>query len=126
VGVIDIGLTPEFLDSPTNIVTAHRRTCNKESELDLQGSIARLRDLGVKELPRYLPAIVQELWGKTAELSVERGKEGGSMVTHLDLNDSQIDVLSELYAEANCTLDDLHGGVRAVVLPIPHACWRIT
>lgn len=29
------------------------------------------------------------------------------MMTHLDLNDSQIDVLSELYAEANCTLDDL-------------------
>jgi hypothetical protein len=29
------------------------------------------------------------------------------MMTHLDLNDMQIDVLSELYAEANCTLDDL-------------------
>jgi hypothetical protein len=28
-------------------------------------------------------------------------------MTHLDLKDSQIDVLSELYAEANCTLDDL-------------------
>jgi hypothetical protein len=29
------------------------------------------------------------------------------MTTHLDLSDSQIDVLSELYAEAPCTLDDL-------------------
>jgi hypothetical protein len=29
------------------------------------------------------------------------------MTTHLDLNDSQIDVLSELYADANRTLDDL-------------------
>ncbi len=29
------------------------------------------------------------------------------MMTHLDLNESQIDVLTELYAEVNCTLDDL-------------------
>ena len=29
------------------------------------------------------------------------------MMTHLDLNDSQIAVLSELYAEANRALDDL-------------------
>ena len=28
-------------------------------------------------------------------------------MTHLDLNDTQTDILSELYAEANCTLDDL-------------------
>jgi arylsulfatase A-like enzyme len=28
-------------------------------------------------------------------------------MTHLDLNDSQVDVLSGLYAESNCTLDDL-------------------
>ena len=29
------------------------------------------------------------------------------MATHLDLNDSQIDVLAELYAECDTTLDDL-------------------
>lgn len=29
------------------------------------------------------------------------------MMTHLDLTESQIDVLSELYAEVDCTLDDL-------------------
>jgi len=29
------------------------------------------------------------------------------MMTHRDLNDLQIDVLSALYAESNCTLDDL-------------------
>jgi hypothetical protein len=62
VGVIDLGLTPEFLDSDGNIVTAHRRTCNKKSELGLQGSMARLRDLGVQELPQYLPAVIQEAW----------------------------------------------------------------
>lgn len=67
VGVIDLGLTPEFLDSDKNIVTAHRRTCNKAVELGLQGSMARLRDLGVKELPQYLPAPIQEAWGASAE-----------------------------------------------------------
>jgi hypothetical protein len=29
------------------------------------------------------------------------------MMTHLDLDDWHIDILSELYAEVNCTLDDL-------------------
>jgi hypothetical protein len=29
------------------------------------------------------------------------------MMTHLDLSDSQIDVLAELYAESDSTLDDL-------------------
>jgi hypothetical protein len=29
------------------------------------------------------------------------------MRTHLDLNDSQIDALPALYAEAHCALDDL-------------------
>jgi hypothetical protein len=32
--------------------------------------------------------------------------EDPSVITQLDLSDSQIDVLSELYAEADCTLDD--------------------
>ena len=67
VGVIDLGLTPEFLDSDKNIVTAHRRTCNKRVELDLQGSMDRLRDLGVRELPEYLPAIIHENWGMPAQ-----------------------------------------------------------
>jgi hypothetical protein len=66
VGVIDLGLTPEFLDSDENVVTAHRRTCNKKSELDLQDSMERLRDLGVKELPKYLPAVIQEAWSTPA------------------------------------------------------------
>jgi len=33
VGIRKYGLTPDFLDSPTNIVSAHRRTCNKSVEL---------------------------------------------------------------------------------------------
>jgi hypothetical protein len=67
VGVIDLGLTPEFLDSDKNIVTAHRRTCNNAVKLDLQGSMVRLRELGVVELPQHLPASIQEAWGASAE-----------------------------------------------------------
>ena len=65
VGVIELGLTPEFLDSEANIVTAHRQTCNKHSELDLQASMERLRDLGVRQLPKYLPAVIQKAWAVT-------------------------------------------------------------
>ena len=67
VGVIDLGLSPDFLDSDQNIKTAHRSTCNKQTELDLQGSMDRLRELGEKELPQYLPAWIHEAWGREAE-----------------------------------------------------------
>jgi hypothetical protein len=66
-GVIELGLTPEFLDSEKNILTAHRRTCNKGCELDLPASMARLRELGVKELPSYLPAATLDAWRTAAE-----------------------------------------------------------
>jgi len=69
-GVIDLGLTPEFLDSEKNIVTAHRRVCNKQSELDLTASIGQLLKLGTKELPKYLPATIHEAWAKAVEQSV--------------------------------------------------------
>lgn len=61
-GVIELGMTPEFLDSSQNIVTAHRRICNKKSELDLQAAMARLREIGIKELPYYLPASTRAAW----------------------------------------------------------------
>jgi hypothetical protein len=67
IGVIDLGLTPEFLDSEKNIVTAHRRACNKQSELSLQDSMNRLWKLGVKELPLYLPAAIREAWSAVSE-----------------------------------------------------------
>jgi len=60
VGVIDLGLTPEFLDSDENIITAHRQSCNKQSELDLQKSMEQLWDRGVRDLPSYLPAVIHE------------------------------------------------------------------
>jgi hypothetical protein len=66
VGVIDLGLTPDFLDSEKNIVTACRRKCNKKSELNLRASMMRLRGLGVQQLPKYLPASIRDLWESTA------------------------------------------------------------
>lgn len=67
IGVIDLGLTPEFLDSDDNIVTAHRIACNKATELDLRGSIGRLRSIGVRELPHFLPDCIHEIWQSTDE-----------------------------------------------------------
>ena len=66
-GVIDLGLTPEFLDSDKNIVTAHRQTCNRRSELSLCDSMLRLRELSVNQLPPYLPPAVQEAWAHLVE-----------------------------------------------------------
>jgi hypothetical protein len=63
IGVIDLALTPDFLDSDANIATAHRITCNKATELDLHASMARLRSLvGVQELPAFLPDHIHETW----------------------------------------------------------------
>jgi hypothetical protein len=67
-GVIELGLTPEFLDLSRNIVTACRRDCNKRSELGLKSSMELLRKWDIEdkwdieELPKYLPAAIQEAW----------------------------------------------------------------
>lgn len=58
IGVIDLALTPDYLDSDTNIVTAHRSHCNKKAELNLHASIARLRSLGATDPPDF----ICELW----------------------------------------------------------------
>lgn len=54
-GVIELALTPDFLDGPENIATAHRRKCNQLVELSLSQAISRLRELGVQSLPEFLP-----------------------------------------------------------------------
>ena len=61
-GIVELGLTPDFLDSEGNIVTAHRRACNKRLELTLDGSMMRLKSLGIEELPRFLPDPVHMAW----------------------------------------------------------------
>ncbi len=62
VGVIDLALTPDYLDSDTNIVSAHRNQCNKAAELDLQRSMIHLGSQGITELPTFLPRFIHELW----------------------------------------------------------------
>lgn len=64
VGIIYLALTPEFVDGDENIVTAHRRDCNRKVELDLVGSCQRLRDLGSKSLPAFLPSFVHAIWNR--------------------------------------------------------------
>lgn len=61
-GIIQLGLTPEFLDSSKNIVTAHKTTCNKMCELNLYDSIQRLYTLDIINIPQYLSKHVQKIW----------------------------------------------------------------
>jgi hypothetical protein len=61
-GVIELALTPEFLDSSANIVTAHRRICNKGAEVSLPQAMKRLRSLGITALPQFLPSWIQKAW----------------------------------------------------------------
>lgn len=68
-GVLYLALTPEFLDSTANIVTAHRGVCNRAAELSLLDSMARLRALGIAELPSFLPPETLNLWTVAAERS---------------------------------------------------------
>ncbi len=68
IGVIDLALTPDFLDSDANIITAHRNSCNRAAELNLPGAMARLRSLGIEDLPPFLPEHIRALWREeTAE-----------------------------------------------------------
>jgi len=65
VGVIYLGLTPEYVDSDENIVTAHKRKCNKGAELDLQGACLKLKQNGITKLPSYLPEFIHKIWCQT-------------------------------------------------------------
>ena len=68
-GLVELALTPDFLDSDSNIATAHRTACNKRAELNLENSMRHLRALGIRELPSFLPEEVRSLW---ARLRVEQ------------------------------------------------------
>lgn len=62
VGIIDLGLTPDFLDSAENIKTAHRNVCNKKAECSLQDALNILKAKGVQDLPSYLSENIKNLW----------------------------------------------------------------
>lgn len=61
-GVTQLGLTPDWLDSHDNIVSAHRGSCNTKAELTLQAAMTVLREKGVTRLPAWLPEQVLTLW----------------------------------------------------------------
>lgn len=65
-GIVDLALTPDFLDSTANIVSAHKLKCNKASELNLKDSMRYLRTIGISELPAFLPGDIQKAWKDTA------------------------------------------------------------
>ncbi len=64
-GITRLALTPEYLDRKDNIVTTHRKICNKKAELDLPRSMKLLQDRGITELPAFLPLQIHEDWLRT-------------------------------------------------------------
>ena len=68
-GIIQLGLTPTFLDEADNIVTAHRGECNSAAELSLDTAMLRLIQRGVASLPDYLPEKTRVRWKELQEES---------------------------------------------------------
>jgi hypothetical protein len=64
-GIIFLGLTPEFVDRNDNIVSAHKKVCNKSAELDLPSACCDLKKHGIVELPDYLPNFIHKIWQNT-------------------------------------------------------------
>jgi hypothetical protein len=67
VGVVCLGLTPDYLDGPENIVTAHKKGCNRTAELNIERAMQMLFAKGIRELPSFLPVELQCLWLKANE-----------------------------------------------------------
>jgi len=63
-GVHFLGLTPEYLDGPENLKTAHRQNCNKKVELGFTEALLYIRARNVRTLPPFLPKAVLEEWNK--------------------------------------------------------------
>jgi hypothetical protein len=63
-GIVQLALTPEFLDGDRNIITAHRSACNKSAELDLEKAMRFLVFVGITDLPEFLPLEIRALWAE--------------------------------------------------------------
>ncbi len=61
-GIVFLGLAPDFLDKNENIITAHKKCCNSFAELSLEDSCRRLKTIGVTKLPSYLPKNSLKCW----------------------------------------------------------------
>ena len=61
-GIVDFALTPDFLDKDKNIISAHKRECNKSAELNNDKICKKLKMMGVNELPNFLPKEILMVW----------------------------------------------------------------
>ena len=66
-GLIDLGLTPQYLDNDENIKCAHRKICNASVELSLEQSMLELKRRGVGQIPDFLPEVIQNLWNSIGD-----------------------------------------------------------
>ncbi len=62
IGIIYFGLTPDYVDNNDNIVSAHKRICNKSAELDLFSVCKELKNRGIISIPEYLPSFIKDMW----------------------------------------------------------------
>ena len=53
IGIVEFGLTPDFLDSHENIVSAHKRGCNSKAEMNNVEIANHLRKYGLSK-PSYI------------------------------------------------------------------------
>ncbi|MBC8501888.1 MAG: hypothetical protein H8D35_02025 [Nitrosopumilus sp.] len=60
VGIVTFGLTPDFLNSDENIVSAHRKLCNSKAEITTQDVCEKLKSLGIDKLPDFLPSEIRD------------------------------------------------------------------
>jgi hypothetical protein len=72
IGVICLGLTPDYLDSPQNIASAHKKKCNRATELSMEAAMKQLVKSGVEQLPSYLPERVRSQFDKIAKAALNR------------------------------------------------------
>lgn len=52
-GVREFGLTPDYLDSDANIVSAHKRICNSKAEWSINQVSDYFLNMGIK-IPNYI------------------------------------------------------------------------
>lgn len=53
-GIKKLGLSPVFLDGDDNIISAHRKICNKKAELSYEASVDLIKNKYNQELPNYI------------------------------------------------------------------------
>ena len=62
-GIVEFALTPDFLDKDKNIISAHKRECNKSAELNNYEICKMLKMMNINQLPDFLPKDTLKIWG---------------------------------------------------------------